>query len=518
MTTTHDMPTASVMLAKITTALDSGRKVWISTAQVANKIMLLTRTTRIEDCARPTDGMTIFYTDLDRSKIDVHRIPKMGRKAVDSNAIFIDGLFIPEEEVGSPTSRARIEEAARGHKYALVMEPGRDGEVPSALAPPLGRLADVAAFVKARRVHLIYLSLPMASQPRIKALLDALQDTTASVYFVPDMFVTDLIQGHADSVCGLPVISVCETPLRGPAGLAKRASDLVLSIAILLLLSPLLLLIAVAVKLTSPGPVIFRQRRYGLDGEEIVVYKFRSMTVAEDGAQVPQARRGDPRVTRVGALLRRTTGQAIPGNGALRQDIARQFAAYGQVQLAQMDQAKQPLRQLGPFQVQGDLAADKECQTARQQLPEHNYRMLQQRCDSPSGLYIMPKLYAGQMVSGAFWLQGKGLGSYAMSRLMERRLNQLAHVHDEESPPGRWQCSEQRLRGPGEVPIQLHACRRRIEKLPGLSDFRFRYTPLIGGRDGLIVAIGLSGYDNATAQAVLRRSIAALRMPAEQTP
>ncbi len=220
----------------------------------------------------------------------------------------------------------------------------------------------------------------------------------------------------------------------------------------------------------------------------------------------------------LGALLRRTTGQAIPGNGALRQDIARQFAAYGQVQLAQMDQAKQPLRQLGPFQVQGDLAADKECQTARQQLPEHNYRMLQQRCDSPSGLYIMPKLYAGQMVSGAFWLQGKGLGSYAMSRLMERRLNQLAHVHDEESPPGRWQCSEQRLRGPGEVPIQLHACRRRIEKLPGLSDFRFRYTPLIGGRDGLIVAIGLSGYDNATAQAVLRRSIAALRTPAEQTP
>jgi acyl-CoA dehydrogenase len=75
-----------------------GQKVWTSTAQVANKIMLLTRTTRLEDCARPTDGMTIFYTDLDRGKIEVRRIAKMGRNAVDSNAIFIDGLFIPEAD------------------------------------------------------------------------------------------------------------------------------------------------------------------------------------------------------------------------------------------------------------------------------------------------------------------------------------------------------------------------------------------------------------------------------------
>lgn len=88
-----------------------GQKVWTSTAQVANKIMLLTRTTKYEDCAKPTDGITIFYTDLDRSKIDVHLIPKMGRKAVDSNAIFIDGLFIPEED--------RIGEEGKGFSYIL---------------------------------------------------------------------------------------------------------------------------------------------------------------------------------------------------------------------------------------------------------------------------------------------------------------------------------------------------------------------------------------------------------------
>jgi Undecaprenyl-phosphate glucose phosphotransferase len=176
----------------------------------------------------------------------------------------------------------------------------------------LGRLDQIAAYVKSHRVHLIYLSLPMASQPRIKELLDELKDTTASVYFVPDMFVTDLIQGRSDSVCGLPVISVCETPFRGPAGALKRASDLVLASLILLLLSPLMLAIAVAVKLSSPGPVIFKQRRYGLDGQEIVIYKFRSMTVEEDGSSIKQARKNDSRITQIGAVLRKTSMDELP--------------------------------------------------------------------------------------------------------------------------------------------------------------------------------------------------------------
>jgi putative colanic acid biosynthesis UDP-glucose lipid carrier transferase len=176
----------------------------------------------------------------------------------------------------------------------------------------LGRITDIAPYVKAHRIQLIYLSLPMASQPRIKELLDALKDTTASVYFVPDMFVTDLIQGKTDSVCGLPVISVCETPFRGPAGVLKRLEDVVLALLILVLISPILVCIALAVKLTSPGPVIFRQRRYGLDGEEIVVYKFRSMRVVEDGDRIEQARKNDSRVTPLGAFLRKTSMDELP--------------------------------------------------------------------------------------------------------------------------------------------------------------------------------------------------------------
>jgi putative colanic acid biosynthesis UDP-glucose lipid carrier transferase len=178
--------------------------------------------------------------------------------------------------------------------------------------PLLGRIADLAPFIKARHVQTIYISLPMASQPRILDLLDDMRDTTASIYFVPDFFVTDLIQGRIDMVCGMPVVAVCETPFRGADGLVKRISDMVLAVVILLLISPLLIAISIGVKFTSPGPVIFKQRRYGLDGAEILVYKFRSMTVCEDGESIRQAQKGDGRITPLGEFLRRTSLDELP--------------------------------------------------------------------------------------------------------------------------------------------------------------------------------------------------------------
>ena len=178
--------------------------------------------------------------------------------------------------------------------------------------PELGSLDQLANLVQAYQVQIIYLSLPMASQPRILHILDELKDTTASIYFVPDMFVTDLIQGHSGSVNGMPVISVCETPFKGTNGVVKRLGDIVFSLLILTLIFPLLLVIAAAVKLGSPGPIIFKQRRYGLDGGEILVYKFRSMSVTEDGGAIKQAQKNDKRVTRLGAFLRRSSLDELP--------------------------------------------------------------------------------------------------------------------------------------------------------------------------------------------------------------
>jgi putative colanic acid biosynthesis UDP-glucose lipid carrier transferase len=187
---------------------------------------------------------------------------------------------------------------------------GRDG---TARSPEvLGSLGDLAEYVKRNRVDQIYVTLPMASQPRILKLLDELHDTTASIYFTPDIFLFDLIQARVDSIGGMPVVAVCETPFHGFNRIVKRALDLLLAASILLLISPLLLAIAIGVKLSSPGPVIFKQRRYGIDGKDIMVYKFRSMTVQEDGDSIRQATRNDSRITPFGALLRRTSMDELP--------------------------------------------------------------------------------------------------------------------------------------------------------------------------------------------------------------
>ena len=178
--------------------------------------------------------------------------------------------------------------------------------------PLLGKILELPRYAKKNQIDVIYLSLPMVSQARILSLLEALRDTTSSIYFVPDTFVTDLIQGRMDAVGDIPVVAVCETPFTGLNGVVKRGSDIVLSLLVLALSSPLLVLIAICVKLSSPGPVIFRQRRYGLDGHEIVVYKFRSMMALEDGDTIEQARKGDQRLTPVGGFLRRMSLDELP--------------------------------------------------------------------------------------------------------------------------------------------------------------------------------------------------------------
>jgi putative colanic acid biosynthesis UDP-glucose lipid carrier transferase len=184
---------------------------------------------------------------------------------------------------------------------------------PSAMRHPmLGKTGELVPYVREHGIKMIFISQPISAQPRIRKLIDELQDTTASVYFLPDVYIFDLMQARFDNVGGMPVIAIRESPFMGLSSTVKRASDIVLSCLILLLVSPLMLAIAIAVGLSSPGPVIFRQRRYGLYGEEIIVYKFRSMTVTENGNTVIQAQQGDRRLTRIGGFLRRTSLDELP--------------------------------------------------------------------------------------------------------------------------------------------------------------------------------------------------------------
>jgi putative colanic acid biosysnthesis UDP-glucose lipid carrier transferase len=182
----------------------------------------------------------------------------------------------------------------------------------AAASPRLGTLADVGGYLAQHQVNEVYISLPLSSQPRIVQLLASLQNSTASVYLAPDVFGISIIQGRLQDLGGVPVVGMLETPFTGANELVKRVSDITLASLILVLVSPLMLLVAAGVKLSSPGPVIFRQRRNGLDGEEITVYKFRSMTATDNGAVVPQAQRDDPRITPFGAFLRRSSLDELP--------------------------------------------------------------------------------------------------------------------------------------------------------------------------------------------------------------
>jgi putative colanic acid biosysnthesis UDP-glucose lipid carrier transferase len=178
--------------------------------------------------------------------------------------------------------------------------------------PLLGRFSDVAPFVNSRNIDVIFIAIPPGHVARMRDLVNELGDTTASIYYVPDITGFDMIQQRATEILGLPVVAMCETPFHGYRGLVKRLMDVAISCVALILLSPVLSGIAWAVKRGSPGPVLFRQRRYGLDGREIMVFKFRTMSVCEDGARVTQAAKNDQRVTPIGKHLRRWSLDELP--------------------------------------------------------------------------------------------------------------------------------------------------------------------------------------------------------------
>jgi putative colanic acid biosynthesis UDP-glucose lipid carrier transferase len=192
--------------------------------------------------------------------------------------------------------------------------PQRLGAAGEAAAPPdlKGGLKDIVEYVQQNGIDVIFVALPVSHIARVQKLLDDLRDTTVSVYYVPMVFPFDTIQGGTTEFLGVPLISLCETPFHGNRGVSKRLTDLVLACVILLPATPVMLSIAMLVRLTSPGPAIFKQRRYGLDGQEIIVYKFRTMTVTEDGDSIQQATQDDSRITPLGRLLRRTSMDELP--------------------------------------------------------------------------------------------------------------------------------------------------------------------------------------------------------------
>jgi putative colanic acid biosynthesis UDP-glucose lipid carrier transferase len=175
-----------------------------------------------------------------------------------------------------------------------------------------GSIATLITEAHAGKIDIIYISLPLTAQPRIINVIDKLADTTTSVYLVPDFFIFSLFQGKWSNIAGIPIVNVFDTPFWGVDGWLKRIQDVLITLIILVLISIPMILIAVAVKSTSSGSVFFKQRRYGINGEEIDVWKFRTMHVSENSGKVEQAIRNDPRVTKLGSFLRRTSLDELP--------------------------------------------------------------------------------------------------------------------------------------------------------------------------------------------------------------
>jgi putative colanic acid biosynthesis UDP-glucose lipid carrier transferase len=173
-------------------------------------------------------------------------------------------------------------------------------------------LPTLLAQIEQQSIDYIFLCYPGDAQEKIIAAITALNDSTASIYLVPNLLVSDLLGSRWIMLGNTPLIVINDHPFYGGWWLLKKMEDIVLGALILLLILPIMLVIGLAIKLTSPGPVLFKQRRHGLNGEVIKVYKFRTMTALDDGDIVVQASKNDPRFTSIGKFLRRYSLDELP--------------------------------------------------------------------------------------------------------------------------------------------------------------------------------------------------------------
>ena len=162
------------------------------------------------------------------------------------------------------------------------------------------------------RLDMIFVVPPADQHDPVEQIVTRFSDTTTQIYIVPNFFIMDLLHSRWGYIGDIPYLSLHESPFFGVAAATKRMEDVVLASIILAFVVLPMALIALGIKLTSSGPVLFKQRRYGINQEEIVVWKFRTMTVTQDGDKIPQATRGDPRVTPFGGFLRRTSLDELP--------------------------------------------------------------------------------------------------------------------------------------------------------------------------------------------------------------
>jgi len=175
-----------------------------------------------------------------------------------------------------------------------------------------GDLSKLIKLCKKGMVNNVYIAMSASEEKKISNLVLELADTTCTVMMIPDIYTYAIMHSSIEEIDGVPMVSLYHTPMSGINMLFKRLEDIILSSLILALISPILVIISIAIKLTSPGKVIFKQKRYGIDGKSIYVWKFRTMTVTENGECIKQATKSDSRITTLGKILRRSSLDELP--------------------------------------------------------------------------------------------------------------------------------------------------------------------------------------------------------------
>jgi putative colanic acid biosynthesis UDP-glucose lipid carrier transferase len=231
------------------------------------------------------------------------------RRGFNSRNVVIIGLTegavrLAEEIQGRPES---------GFRLSAIF----DDRAPSRLDPKYhyllkGTVDEGVTQARQNQFDIVYIAIPMTAEARVKKILFQLGDTTANVHLIPDFFTYCLMNASMSQVGQVQTISIYNNPMKGSGGALKRVEDIGLSLAILTIIALPMLVIALGITLTSKGPVLFKQDRYGLDGKKIKILKFRSMSVAENGTTVTQATKNDVRITPLGAFLRRTSLDELP--------------------------------------------------------------------------------------------------------------------------------------------------------------------------------------------------------------
>lgn len=216
----------------------------------------------------------------------------------------------------TPTGKTLLNQVNRYPELGLDFIGFYDDRDPDRLSGDLGPLKgsvnDALELAQSGEIDSIYICLPMIAENRIARIIHQLSDSTVNVFMVPDFLMSTLMHGNVGSLGHMDTISVFESPITGSQEFYKRAFDILFSLSVLIFISPILLVIALLVKLTSRGPVLFKQHRYGLNGEQIDVFKFRSMKVMENSDKVVQATKNDTRITPIGNFLRRTSLDELP--------------------------------------------------------------------------------------------------------------------------------------------------------------------------------------------------------------